>query len=110
MDNAVDQAISLFSYRQEATGRRIPHDPDWDGLVVALFEQALVGERGSTDQEQCILQAIRITEWERGAIPKPWTKAFLPVSTVVPIVWYRRWWDKITSFYHSLLKRFNEFL
>lgn len=106
---AMDEAIALFEYREKATGRSLPYDPDWQRVISESFKPALAGARGETDQQQCAYQAIRITEWQSGRVPLPWTKAFL-LPAPLPVVWYRRWWGKVAGWYQSLLKRFNDFV
>jgi hypothetical protein len=102
-ESAVEQAIAMFEYRESVVKRRLPCDPDWGQVMREAIKPALAGERGKTDQEQCAYQAIRLTEWESGRCLAPWSKAFRPVS-VTPVLWYRRWWDKIKAF----LKRLND--
>ncbi len=108
-DAVTANAIAMFRYREEATKRTLPCDPDWHTVMGKSFKPALAGERGKTDQEQCVYQAIRLALWESGAIQAPWTKAFLPLPTP-PLVWYRRWWGKVTAWGRSLVKRFNDYL
>jgi hypothetical protein len=105
---ALDHAIGLFRYREEATGRRLPCDPNWQRVMRRSLEPALAGERGQTDQEQCVYQAIRIAEWQSGRVRAPWTKAFLPPSVAPPVAWYQRWWNKVRAWSQSFLKRFND--
>jgi hypothetical protein len=117
LNTALDYAITQFEYRQKATGRQLPHDPDWPRVMGESVKAALAGDRGITDQQQCAYQAIRLTMWEGGWVRAPWTKAFLPAKFIAPVVvaappiaWYRQSWNKITSWYRSLLKRFNDFV
>ena len=106
---ATDHAIAMFRYREEATKRTLPCNPDWEAVMRSSLIPALTGEKGETDQQQCIYQAIRLAVWESGAIKAPWTKAFLPLPAL-PVVWYRRWWNKVAAWYRSLLKRVNDYL
>lgn len=110
VDNPVDQAMRLFEYRELATNRSLPHDPDWPRVISESITPALAGERGKTNQEQCAYQAIRLFEWESGKRPLPWTKAFPLSVPPAPLVWYRRWWNKAATWGQSLLKRFNDFI
>lgn len=94
-------AMMMLRYREEVLQQKLPHDPDWVGVMRRAYAPALAGERGEGHQEECAIQAIQIAVWESGAIQKPWAKAFLP--QVQPrIIWYRRWWDKLRAFLHDL--------
>jgi hypothetical protein len=112
MDAATNLAKALFNYRQEAVGRCLPCDPDWEKVVREAINSALNGERGETDQQQCVYQAIRLTEWESGAISLPWTKAFLPkpILPVVFIPWYLRYWRKLVDLSQRVWGRISELL
>jgi hypothetical protein len=106
-EDIVDNARRLFEYRERATNRRIPHNPDWPRVIAESVKPALDGARGVTSQEQCAYQAIRLAEWQSGRAPLPWTKAFLPTPIAEPIIWYRRWWIKIAAWFRSTVKRLN---
>jgi hypothetical protein len=101
LNTALERAIALFEYREQATGRRLLCDPDWPRVMSESLKSAIAGERGNTDQQQCAYQAIRLAMWESGWFRAPWTKAFVIVSTTPPLAWYRRWWK-------WLLKRLND--
>jgi len=103
--DSIEYAKAAFRYREEATGRKLPHDPDWPKVMQEAIKPALAGARGDTDQQQCAYQAIRLEAWPQ--TNKPWTKAFLPAS-IVRVVWYRRWWAIVVAWYQSFLKRFND--
>lgn len=122
-ETALDRAVAMFRYREEATGRSLPHDPDWLGVMRASFRPALDGERGDTDQQQCAYQAIRLAVWESGAVQLPWTKAFLPVAALepipepappvsiqAPVSTRRRLWESLVNWSRSLLKRISDLL
>lgn len=105
----ISEAIRMFRYREEATRRALPFDPDWGKVVREAYKPALAGERGETDQQQCAYQAIRLEEWPRTM--KPWTKAFLPQGPVAPIStlpWYRRWWGNVVACGRAFLKYFHD--
>lgn len=106
-EDVVSEAKRLFEYRERATKRNLPHDPDWPRVVAESREPALANERGATNQQQCAYQAIRLYEWESGKRPLPWTKAFLPAPVASPLVWYRRWWQRLTTWWRTTLKRLN---
>lgn len=106
-NTALEYAMAAFRYREEATKRRIPHDPDWGKVMREAIKPALSGERGETDQQQCAYQAIRLSVWESGVIQAPWSKAFV-AAVPAPVVWYRRWWNKVVACYQSFLKRLND--
>jgi len=103
---ALEYAITSFRYREEVIKRPLPHDPDWEKVLREAIEPAMAGRKGNTDQLQCAYEAIRVTEWQRGAIPLPWGKAFLP-AVVPPLVWYKRWWNKVSSWGRSVVKYFE---
>lgn len=103
-------AMMTFRYREEVTGRKLPHDLDWPKVMRDSIKPALAGERGDTDQQQCVYQAIRLTEWQSGRVPLPWTRAFLPPPAPLSVVWYRRWCGKLAAWCRSVLKRFNDFV
>jgi hypothetical protein len=103
---AIEHAKASFQYREQVTGRKLPHDPDWPKVMREAEAAALAGDRGSTDQQQCAYQAIRLEAWESGRVLVPWTKAFLPVA--VRAIWYKRWWAKIAAWYQSFLKHLND--
>lgn len=110
---ATDHAIALFNYREQATGRVLPCDPNWPRVMAESLEPALSGARGDTDQEQCVYQAIRLHFWETGRVLRaPWTKAFLPPVEAIPepqpLAWYRCWWAWLVNHSKSLLKRIND--
>lgn len=108
MNNATQRAIELFNYRQEAVGRCLPCDPDWERVMREALGPAKAGERGVTDQEQCAYQGTRLFLFESGQVLAPWTKAFLPkpVAAVIALSWYLRWWTSLKTF----LKRLRDFL
>jgi hypothetical protein len=125
ISTATERAIALFRYREEATQRRLPHDPDWDRVIRRSYAAALAGARGVTDQEQCAYQAIRLAVWESGQVAAPWTKAFgvpAPVPQPAPVViqpeitvapqpalpWYRLWRREIVARVRSLLRRWTD--
>lgn len=112
--SATEHAIALFDYRERATKRVLPCDPNWPKVMAEALVPALAGARGETDQEQCAYQAIRVHFWETGRVPRtPWTKAFLPPvesEPAPPLVWYRRWWVWLVSYSKSFLKRINDAL
>lgn len=114
MDSVVQHAITLFNYREQATGRVLPCDPNWSRVVGGLFEAALSGARGETDQEQCAIQAIKLHLFETGQVQAPWTRAFLPPvklpEPAPPVAWYRRWWAWLAIYTKSLLKRVNDWI
>lgn len=110
INTALEHAIAQFEYREKATGRRLPCDPDWQRVMIGFVNAALAGERGDTDQAQCVYQAIRLTVWESGAVKAPWTKAFLPPGLAVRPVRYRRWWNRVAVWGRSLLRRLRDIL
>lgn len=112
MDAASNLARTLFNYRQEAVGRCLTCDSDWEKVMRESVGPALNGERGDTDQQQCAYQAIRLTRWESGAISSPWTKAFLPKPPlpVVFIPWYMRYWRKVVELSQRVWGRISELL
>lgn len=105
----MDHAKMAFRYREEATGRKLPCDPDWPKVMQESIKPAMAGERGDTDQQQCAYQAIRLDAWESGRVLAPWTKAFLP-ALVIQVVWYRRWWAIVVAWYQSFLKRLHDLI
>lgn len=120
MNNAaINLAIAMFKYREEATGKRLPHDPDWAGVMRESFKPAVAGERGATSQQQCAYQAIRLTLWESGAVQRPWSKAFVrqkptqvvPVPVLPPVIfrsWYRRWLRSAIAWLQGQLTRLHD--
>src|SRR5688572_22611150 len=114
MDHVTERAIALFNYREQATGRVLPCDPNWSRVVDKSFEAAMSGVKGETDQQQCAIQAIRLYLFETGQVQAPWTRAFLPPVKPEPIqlslAWYRRWWTWLVSRSKSFLKRINDAL
>lgn len=120
-DPTLQYALMFFRYREEATRRKIPCDPNWVGVIRESRSAALGGERGKTDQQQCVYQAIRLATWESGLIQKPWSKAFLPklppqpspktlLPKLPPEPWYRQWWNKVVERGKRLWKRVNDLL
>jgi hypothetical protein len=110
---ATEHAIALFNYREQATRRVLPCDPNWPRVMAESLGTALAGARGETDQEQCAYQAIRLHFWETGrTFPAPWTRAFLPPvkppEPLPPAAWYRRWWAWLVNYSKSFLKRIND--
>jgi len=105
--SAIEYAVLSFRYREEVVKRRLPHDPDWEKVLREAIKPALAGEKGNTDQLQCVYQGIRLAEWQRGAVPLPWSKAFLPPVIKLPVVWYKRWWNKVSAWGQSVLKWFE---
>lgn len=124
LDAALEHAKAQFEYRQRVVGHEIPHDPDWRRVMGDALKPALEGERGDTDQQECAYQAIRITLWESGVVRATWSRAFPrpqaitvrpsrpePAQVVhIPIVWYRRWWAKVSDWYQAILKQINDWL
>lgn len=74
--------MGLFRLRQ-ALNVYAEVNPAWETLTALYYQKALLNERGGTEQEQCILQGIRLAVWYSGQIPAPWTKAF-PLPYVKP--------------------------
>lgn len=109
-NTALEYAVAMFRYREEAIKRPLPHDPDWEKVIRDGVRPAMNGEKGSTDQQQCAYQAIRLEAWESGRVMAPWGKAFLPSAVILQVAWYRRWWVIVVNWYQSFLKRFNGFV
>src|SRR5262245_10195210 len=105
MDRAIGKAVELFKYREAVLRRKLPCDPDWERVVTDNYPLALSGELGETDQQQCAIQGIKLALFERGAVQKPWTKAFVAMPPP-PLPWHQRWWNKIKS----LLSRLRDLL
>ena len=108
-NSALDHATALFEYREQATGRALPQDPDWPRVISDSFKSAVAGERGDTDQQQCVFQGIRLALWESGMVRAPWSKAFLPQAQP-RAAWYRRWWGATAAWCRRILKRINDSL
>src|SRR5262245_33359743 len=119
LKNAIEYAKAAFEYRQEVIGFNLPCNPDWQGFMFQSIAPALAGERGSTHQEQCAYQAIRLAIFETGNIQQPWTKAFMPIvipipqtaaidPPAIPISWYRRYWLRIVGWYRQLKEKIND--
>jgi hypothetical protein len=100
-ERAAGTAMKLFRLRQ---GRNLYIDvnPAWERLVEHNYQRALRNEPGATEQEQCIMQGIRLAIWESGQIPAPWSKAFpLPYVEQRPVSLPIRWRDRLLSWYRQ---------
>lgn len=125
-ERATEIAQRLFRLRQGAGGMHIEVNPSWEMLTQFYYERALRGEKGVGQQEQCILQGIRLAIWESRQIPAPWSKAFpapqresvtLPVETVAeaPTVihspkWWRRWYEQARAIWRRFVSKLNDYL
>lgn len=101
-EKAIETAMRLFRLRQERN-MYVEVNPSWEVLTALYYRRALLNERGGTEQEQCIMQGIRLAVWHSGQIPAPWTKAFplpyvKPVRAAMPI----RWWQKAVNWYRQV--------
>jgi len=113
-ETSVDLAMKLFRLRQ-GINPHVEVNPAWEQLAAHCYHRAILGERGITEQEQCIMQAIRLTVWQSGQIPAPWMKAFpLPYSRPRPSIRMRlrrrilSWYRQLQDAWREFLKRFND--
>lgn len=105
LDVAAQNAEEMFRLRERSLQHALVCNPNWKTLTFQSIGPALAGERGSSDQQQCIYQAIRLAVWESGSIPKPWSVAFapptLPVKHLIKVglPWYRRVWNRLKKLF-----------
>jgi len=107
--------MDLFRLRQ-ARNIHAEVNPSWEMLTHLYYQRALLNERGGTEQEQCIMQGIRLAVWKSGQIPAPWSKAFpLPYveakRKALPVRWWDRvcgWYRQVKDAYRRLKNRFND--
>lgn len=114
-EKAISLAMALFRLRQ-AQNMYAEVNPAWEVLTALYYNRALANDRGGTEQEQCIMQGIRLAIWQSGQIPAPWSKAFplpyvKPHTPSLPIRWRDRlvnWYKQIRDSCRRLKNRFND--
>lgn len=101
-EKSIEIAMKLFRLRQ-ARNIYVEVNPSWEVLTHLYYQRALMGEKGSTEQQQCIMQGIRLAIWESGQIPAKWSDAFpLPYVAPKPVSLPVRWRDRFLSLYRRL--------
>lgn len=113
-EEAISIAMKLFRLRQ-GRNMHVEVNPAWDMLTSLYYQRALLNERGDTEQQQCIMQGIRLAVWESGQIPAPWSKAF-PLPYVQPRLSLpatirqrlQNWYRQVRDAYRRLKKKIND--